>query len=210
MAIWSLLNPEQPDRALPDRAESESGASSRSDRQRDYTLSPESTHSSHSVGPIAPWRPETNHNQNRRHSAAAEPYRLPNLSIRTRALERERREFRPTYHVEEEYFIWYHRVDLNLDWTEVKNAYNRQFPDRQRKGFQGIQCKYYRCVERHGVPSVRDRNKAVPQDSVYGVRAFCPQVWYDWMRKDREPRRYAMSSKFHLVLNRTDRCSSRT
>ncbi|MCJ1421419.1 hypothetical protein MMC32_007782 [Xylographa parallela] len=81
---------------------------------------------------------------------------------------RERREMRPTYQQEEEYFIWYHRVDLGMDWRDVRAAYNAQFPDRQRRGFQGIQCKYYRCCETHGVPRVRERNRAATPDKSYG------------------------------------------
>lgn len=186
MAIWSLLNPEQPERQPVSRAQSESGGESRSDRQRDCTLSPESTHSSHSFTSIGPYR--TSSVSHRRHSAAIEPYPSSRPHVRTRAPERERREFRPTYHQEEEYFIWYHRVDLNMDWPEVRNAYNTQFPGRQRRGFQGIQCKYYRCAENHGVPRVRERNKTVPASQVYGVRAKCPHIWYPWMRPERESR----------------------
>ena len=95
---------------------------------------------------------------------------------------RERREMRPTYQQEEEYFIWYHRVDLGMDWRDVRAAYNAQFPDRQRRGFQGIQCKYYRCCETHGVPRVRERNRAATPDKSYGVRSRLPGLWYPWMR----------------------------
>ena len=99
---------------------------------------------------------------------------------------RERREFRPTYLQEEEYFIWYHRVDLGMDWPDVKQAYNAQFPQRQRRGFQGIQCKYYRCCETYGVPRVRDRNRAASPAESYGVRSRLPGLWYPWMRDSRQ------------------------
>ena len=101
---------------------------------------------------------------------------------RTSPSNRERREFRPTYAKEEEYFIWYHRVDLGLDWSDVRQAYNAQFPHRQRKGFQGIQCKYYRCCEIYGVPRVRDRNRGASPAASYGVRSRLPGLWYPWMR----------------------------
>ena len=190
MDILSLLNPEEPNHPTISRAQSESGVDSHSDRSRDYTLSPDSTHSSHSFSSSSssstgPYR-VTAHS-NRRHSSAVEPYPSSRPAFRTRAQERERREFRPTYHQEEEYFIWYHRVDLNMDWTEVKNAYNVQFPGRQRRGFQGIQCKYYRCAEIHGVPPVRERNKSEAAHQTYGVRKYAPNVWYPWMRPEREP-----------------------
>ena len=189
MALLSILNPEEPDLLVPSRAQSESGIDIRSQRPREYTLSPDSTHSSHSFSSsssnIGPYR--TTSHSNRRHSAAVEPYPSSRHPIRTRAAERERREFRPTYHQEEEYFIWYHRVDLSMDWAEVKNAYNAQFPDRKRRGFQGIQCKYYRCAENHGVPPVRERNKSEASQQAYGVRKYAPHVWFPWMRPEREP-----------------------
>ncbi|MCJ1478123.1 hypothetical protein MMC13_006799 [Lambiella insularis] len=119
---------------------------------------------------------------------------------------RERREMRPTYQQEEEYFIWYHRVDLNLDWRDVRAAYNNQFPDRQRRGFQGIQCKYYRCCETHGIPRVRERNRAATPDKSYGVRTRLPGLWYPWMRPQHRgavsPRGIPPQSPEH-ILSRT-------
>lgn len=109
------------------------------------------------------------------------PVSLPYVKLSHHA--RERREFRPTYQQEEEYFIWYHRVDLGMDWCDVRLAYNRQFPDRQRRGFQGIQCKYYRCCEFHGVPRVRERNRVASPEKSYGVRSRLPGIWYAWMRR---------------------------
>ena len=103
-------------------------------------------------------------------------------SFRSSSHRRERREMRPTYQQEEEYFIWYHRVDLGMDWRDVREAYNAQFPHRQRRGFQGIQCKYYRCCETHGIPRVRERNRAASPDKSYGVRNRLPGLWYPWMR----------------------------
>ena len=93
----------------------------------------------------------------------------------------ERRRVRPTYLEEEVYFIWYYRIDLGYDWQEISNAYNAQFPDRQRDGFGGMQCKYYRYCEGSGIPKVRDRNRAAPQVSEYGMRART-NLTYSWMR----------------------------
>lgn len=96
------------------------------------------------------------------------------------------RENRPTYFMEEVHFIWYHRVDLRLDWADVKQAYNAQFPTRQRKGFQGIQCKYYRCMSNSGLPGVRQRDRSARPEERYGMRVRTGLV-YPWM-KDRTTR----------------------
>ena len=123
------------------------------------------------------------------------PVHYPNPNQRTRSSTspRERRRFRPTYLQEEEYFIWYHRVDLGMDWPEIKALYNAQFPHSHRRGggdsersLQGIQCKYYRCNDAYGVPRVRDRKRGGASGQgaaeLYGVRTRCPGLWYDWMR----------------------------
>jgi hypothetical protein len=113
-----------------------------------------------------------------RGNSPIEPYSSFNPS----AKERERREFRPTYTEAETHFIWYHRIDLNLDWAVVKNLFNKQFPGRQRRGFQGIQCKYYRCLDNHGLPPVRARNKMPNSTEQFGIRTWLPDVKYTWMR----------------------------
>ncbi|KAJ5476166.1 hypothetical protein N7475_001895 [Penicillium sp. IBT 31633x] len=111
-----------------------------------------------------------------------------------------RRPPRPKYEEEEMYFIWYHRVDLCQEWKEVREAFNRQFPDRQRRGFQGIQCKFYRFIKEKKCPTLREQRRmrdgeflregasaalvgdhgAAPK---FGVREYT-RVWYPWMRKD--------------------------
>lgn len=96
------------------------------------------------------------------------------------------RENRPTYLMEEVHFIWYHRVDLRMDWVDVKQAYNAQFPTRQRRGFQGIQCKYYRCMSNSGLPGVRQRDRSARPEERYGMRARTGLA-YPWM-KDRSAR----------------------
>ncbi|KAL8785300.1 MAG: hypothetical protein Q9213_003445 [Squamulea squamosa] len=91
-----------------------------------------------------------------------------------------RREFRPTYTEEEVHFIWYHRVDLGWEWKEVLNAFHSQFPGRLR-GASGIQCKYYRHLEGHGIPQVRQRDRKAMAAQEYGIRATTG-LWYPWMR----------------------------
>lgn len=110
-----------------------------------------------------------------------------------------RRPPRPKYEEEEMYFIWYHRVDLCQEWKEVREAFNRQFPSRQRRGFQGIQCKFYRFIKEKKCPTLREQRRmrdgeflrdgasaALTGDGggapKFGVREYT-NVWYPWMRK---------------------------
>ena len=158
MTIQSLLNPAEDTY----RTRSLSGTTNGDDDRSRGSTSPDSTEDIH---PVQIATEDLRRNSSRSSSSA-----------------RERREFRPTYLQEEEYFIWYHRIDLGMDWTDVRQAYNVQFPQRQRRGFQGIQCKYYRCCEAYGVPRVRDRNRAASPADSYGVRSRLPGLWYPWMR----------------------------
>jgi len=110
-----------------------------------------------------------------------------------------RRPPRPKYEEEEMYFIWYHRVDLGQEWKEVREAFNHQFPDRQRRGFQGIQCKFYRFIKEKNCPTLREQRRMrdgeflregataalagdVSGAPKFGVREYT-NVWYPWMRK---------------------------
>lgn len=108
-----------------------------------------------------------------------------------------RRPPRPKYEEEEMYFIWYHRVDLCQEWKEVRECFNRQFPERQRRGFQGIQCKFYRFIREKKCPTLREQRRlrdgeflregaSLDQDSGaprFGVVEWA-NVWYPWMRED--------------------------
>ena len=116
------------------------------------------------------------------------------------ASRRQRRESRHTYQKEEEYFLWYHRIDLDLDWRQVRKAYHNQFPHRERHGFQGIQCKYYRCCQAYGVPKVRDRDRTASANGMYCIRSRLPDVWYPWMRDSRK-RKSSCPWGFFLVLH---------
>ncbi|KAL5334535.1 hypothetical protein BJX70DRAFT_378132 [Aspergillus crustosus] len=113
-----------------------------------------------------------------------------------------RRPPRPKYEEEEMYFIWYHRVDLCQEWKEVRESFNRQFPNRQRRGFQGIQCKFYRFIKEKKCPTLREQRRMrdgefMRQESTTsfsGSGGGAPQfgvvewigAWYPWMRENRE------------------------
>ncbi|KAJ5849337.1 hypothetical protein N7534_008026 [Penicillium rubens] len=110
-----------------------------------------------------------------------------------------RRSPRPKYNEEEMYFIWYHRVDLCQEWKKVRDAFNRQFPNRQRCGFQGIQCKFYRFIKQNKCPTLREQRSMRDGEFLsegvsasmgdhgtapkFGVRE-CTNVWYPWMKKE--------------------------
>lgn len=109
-----------------------------------------------------------------------------------------RRAPRPKYEEEEMYFIWYHRVDLRQEWRQVRESFNSQFPDRQRSGFQGIQCKFYRFIREKQCPTLRDqkqhenqrgngggsdsRSSPGDQGPAYGVVNWTG-VWFPWMNE---------------------------
>lgn len=119
-----------------------------------------------------------------------------------------RRPPRPKYEEEEMYFIWYHRVDLCQEWKEVRECFNQQFPNRQRSGFQGIQCKFYRFIRDKKCPTLREQRRMRDGDFLHEghhpsgssqapspVSSDCgPKfgvvewmgVWYPWMRENRE------------------------
>ncbi|KAJ5809424.1 uncharacterized protein N7503_001642 [Penicillium pulvis] len=106
-----------------------------------------------------------------------------------------RRPPRPKYEEEEMYFIWYHRVDLGQEWKEVRESFNHQFPSRQRRGFQGIQCKFYRFIKEKQCPTLREQRRMRDGEFLReGAESGAPRfgvieyagVWYPWMRCDRE------------------------
>ncbi|KAJ5585428.1 uncharacterized protein N7459_005228 [Penicillium hispanicum] len=110
-----------------------------------------------------------------------------------------RRPPRPKYEEEEMYFIWYHRVDLCQEWKEVRESFNRQFPSRQRRGFQGIQCKFYRFIKEKKCPTLREQRRMrdgefLREGAALGADSGAPRfgvvewanVWYPWMREERD------------------------
>ncbi|MCJ1240895.1 hypothetical protein MMC14_008899 [Varicellaria rhodocarpa] len=98
MTIQSLLNPAEDTY----RTRSLSGTTNGDDDRSRGSTSPDSTEDIH---PVQIATEDLRRNSSRSSSSA-----------------RERREFRPTYLQEEEYFIWYHRIDLGMDWTDASNA----------------------------------------------------------------------------------------
>ena len=108
----------------------------------------------------------------RSHSASGRPYRV----------ERPRRDFRPAYTKEECDFIWYWRDDLGMEWSLVKAAYDQHFPERQRPGLQGLQCKYYRHLADESVAPIRERDRKTSSSTEpYGL-VGCTSRRYWWMR----------------------------
>ena len=91
------------------------------------------------------------------------------------------RQFRPPYSDEEVHFIWYHRIDLGYEWSDITRAYNAQFPQRQREGFGGIQCKYYRLRDAYNIPKVRLRNRSTSPAETYGMQTTTG-LRYPWMK----------------------------
>lgn len=138
-------------------------------------------------------------------SSSPGPYgqrdRFPSVSSTSSIMqEQRRRPPRPKYEEEEMYFIWYHRVDLRQEWRQVRESFNAQFPNRQRSGFQGIQCKYYRFIKEKKCPTLRDqkqrenlqrgrggsRNSPGDDAPAYGVVKWTG-VWFPWMKEPRPP-----------------------
>lgn len=125
------------------------------------------------------------------------PYRrerYDSVSSTASNISERRRPPRPKYEEEEMYFIWYHRVDLSQDWKEVRENFNRQFPSRQRRGFQGIQCKFYRFIKEKKCPTLREQRRMRDGEFIarngsglsecsprFGVREWIPGIWYPWM-----------------------------
>lgn len=99
---------------------------------------------------------------------------------------RSQRESCLAYEEEEVCFIWYHRVDLEKERMDVRRAFNAQFPTRQRSGFQGIQCRYYRYLyDTWKVPKIRQQKRlgrivAGADTKKYGLRQWTKRS-YPWM-----------------------------
>ncbi|WEW57793.1 hypothetical protein PRK78_003260 [Emydomyces testavorans] len=136
-------------------------------------------------------------------SSSPGPYqreRFPSVSSGSSTVPERRRPPRPKYEEEEMYFIWYHRVDLRQEWKQVRESFNAQFPNRQRNGFQGIQCKYYRFIKEKNCPTLREQRRRRNGDSggpkhgihddspAYGVVRWC-DVWFPWMKEVPPPQK---------------------
>ena len=163
MAIHDMLNPPEGESSTAPRNQS---AQVDSDEDRQMSRSPESLGSSR--------RPSPNHSSHGRHRTFPTSSRTP--------MARAPRQFRPPYSDEEIHFIWYHRIDLGYEWSDITRAYNAQFPQRQREGFGGIQCKYYRLRDAYNIPRVRNRDRSNSPAGAYGMRKTTG-LRYPWMKK---------------------------
>ncbi|KAI9809555.1 MAG: hypothetical protein M1827_006790 [Pycnora praestabilis] len=110
-------------------------------------------------------------------------------SSESEASSRERRDPRPKYKDEEIYFIWYYREDLGLDWPEVTKEYNARFAHREEGG---IQCRYYRYLDKKGIAKLRQRPKSKGERPglkyEYGLKQWLaqnhPGLNFTWMREE--------------------------
>lgn len=193
MAIQDILNPSMEDRG--NYPQYSSGPSTVSGAQSSRTGTRTSQHSR--TGPARTARYEVTsgpqEDDHRRISSLQPPsersdsLRSPHVqrrrtsSVSSTKASKHRREFRPTYSDEETFFIWYHRLDLGWDWGDITEAYNKQFPERQRDGSGGIQCKYYRCTADNNIPKVRERRRSPSAADEYGMKAKT-RLHYPWMR----------------------------
>lgn len=84
------------------------------------------------------------------------------------------RTFRPPYSPEQDLFIWFHRADLDLTWQQVFDKFREQFPQAEREGVNGLQCRYYRILELHGCPRLRGRGRTSMWE-----RMRCKYSWMD-------------------------------
>ena len=97
-----------------------------------------------------------------------------------------RRPGRPKYTNAQNMFIWYHRVDVKLDWNQVAKLFIRQFHQIRTPG--GLQCRYYRILEEQKVPAIRKqvRRRHISGDledkieAKYGVIDWTAHR-YEWM-----------------------------
>ena len=163
MAIHDMLNSSDEDSSTPSRHQS-LRVGSEEDRQmsRFPNINDSSERSSSTL---------SNHGRRR----------MPSTSSRS-SVTRAPRQFRPPYSEEEIHFIWYHRIDLGYEWSDIARAYNAQFPQRQREGFGGIQCKYYRLREAYNIPRVRLRNRSSFSENAYGMQSTTG-LSYPWMHR---------------------------
>jgi hypothetical protein len=76
---------------------------------------------------------------------------------------------RPKYNEEQALFIWYHRIDLNMEWDAVWERFEEAFPGR---GKAGLQCKFYRILSQYQVAKVREQSKLGRTEGSSKARQF--------------------------------------
>lgn len=131
----------------------------------------------------------------RRTSLSGRRHSFPGRRDSLRSQQSQQRESCLAYEEEEVCFIWYHRVDLQKEWADVRRAFNAQFPTRQRSGFQGIQCRYYRYLyDTWKVPKIRQQKRqgrnvggggGGENAQKYGLRQWTKRE-YSWMMEGEE------------------------
>lgn len=94
---------------------------------------------------------------------------------------KESRGARLAYSEEAVHFLWFCKVDLEMNWSEIQKAYQRQFPHEERSSLQGLQCKYYRVREGERIPSERRRAKGIAGRTGNALRQRRPECVYPWM-----------------------------
>ncbi|QKX60503.1 uncharacterized protein TRUGW13939_07648 [Talaromyces rugulosus] len=115
-------------------------------------------------------------------------------SARSKSTARGHSQRGPNYNEDEMHFIWYHRVDLGMDWSKCIDAYRRQFPSRKYRTVTGISSNLSRFMKSKGCPPVREQHKngeitTVRRDPYgyrlphHGVVEWC-KVSYPWMRPE--------------------------
>jgi hypothetical protein len=104
------------------------------------------------------------------------------------------------YEEEHMYFLWYHYVELHLNWDEILAIFHRQFPDIQRLNVEAIRQKLRRFVKGKGAPSPRmqrslwevEHTEMLPNSTDSSLKLDRKDlglkedknVWYSWMNKD--------------------------
>jgi hypothetical protein len=208
MSISALLNPQQQNAGistrqhldLPLRQMQIDDTNSINYKKADYRQQvSKKIHYNTSEGHRSPTIADDNKIQQQQSSAGYRYERFDSVSSTSSTTISERRRApRPKYTDEEMFFIWYHRVDLDEEWRDCTEAFNKQFPGqgRSERNTQGIQCKFYRFINAKKCPTVREqrrlkdgefmargrstRERLLPK---FGVVEWC-HVWYPWMRAD--------------------------
>lgn len=67
------------------------------------------------------------------------------------------RAFRPPWEEEHRLFVWFHRIDLGLGWTETYERLTHTFPDANRENVAALRCMLYYYTKSLNIPRVRQR-----------------------------------------------------
>lgn len=174
MAIEDMLNPsrEEDTSSASDSSSSDEAEdyrrrpSSSSQRRLASTQSRVSSHRQHS--------PRSRRQSPPRRGGATSSAQANDVPVRSR-------EFRPKYTEEEDHFMWFHKDDLRFSWEQVHREYKKHFPDAPRDRVNGLQCRYYRVIEKHGCPKKRAQDHMVENSKAYNMweRTRRSYAWMD-------------------------------